>query len=523
MPPILARRRTVAANLSPREGTSLLLPRTVRSLVAVLTTAAVVAGLALVASIAAGSSPASPQHPKHPKHKPARRAAASSTADGSPAALGAPYREADGAQGVGRDVRLDIDDTSRTAFAVISNGDPTDEVWLDRSWDGGRTWDSRIGHTRVPRGARSAVTTQWRLDRGAARSLVRGCGKPGNRRQVTCTGWQRALSLPRPGTAWDRGAADALMTLYDRRTGLWRSTGWWNSANALTALVDYMSATHDLRYRWVIANTYDRNRAAKGGQFTNGYLDDTGWWALAWIRAYDLTHRQRYLRTARTDVDHMGSYQDGTCGGGVWWSTAKRYKNAITNELYIKAAAELHTRVPGDRTYLRGARRTWQWFRSSGMINVRTLVNDGLDGRCRNNHGTTWSYNQGVLLGGLVDLAGATGNRGYLRQATRLADASTRSRTLHDASGSLTEPCEADGCGADGPSFKGIYVRNLGELARATSSSDYRTYLRRHARTAHDHGRTPYDQYGVRWTGPAGPITGATQQSALDLMVAALR
>jgi rhamnogalacturonyl hydrolase YesR len=423
---------------------------------------------------------------------------------------------------LGRDVRLDIDDTDRTAVAVIGNGDPTDEVWLDRSWDGGKSWESKIGDTRIPRGARSATTTQWNLDNGRASSVVRACGKAGNRRQVACTGWHMSRALPKAGLPWDRGAVDALMSLYDRRTGLWRGTGWWNSANALTSLIDYMSATGDTRYRWVLANTFDRERSAKGGSFTNGYLDDTGWWALAWIRAYDLTHRQRYLRTAQVDVDHMWTYRDDVCGGGVWWSAARKYKNAITNELFIKASAELHIRIRGDREYLRKSLATWRWFKQSGMVNGRHLVNDGLDtGSCRNNHGTSWTYNQGVVLGGLVDLARATHDRRYLRQARVLADASTGASSLH-VDGVLTEPCEASDCGADGPSFKGIYVRNLGELARATSSTSYRAYLRRDAEAAHDRDRTPYDQYGVHWPGPTGPITGATQQSAVDLMVAAL-
>lgn len=39
-------------------------------------------------------------------------------------------------------------------WASITNGGPTDEVWLDRSFDGGRTWSSgsKLGDTTVPSG-----------------------------------------------------------------------------------------------------------------------------------------------------------------------------------------------------------------------------------------------------------------------------------------------------------------------------------------------------------------------------------
>ena len=84
------------------------------------------------------------------------------------------------------------------------------------------------------------------------------------------------------------------------------------------AYSDYMRATGDRRYGWVVANTFRQAMDARWGQFTNQWLDDTGWWALAWIRAYDLTHRARYLRMARYDTDYMWKYHDNVCGGGVW-------------------------------------------------------------------------------------------------------------------------------------------------------------------------------------------------------------
>jgi predicted alpha-1,6-mannanase (GH76 family) len=319
----------------------------------------------------------------------------------------------------------------------------------------------------------------------------------------------------------DVPAVDALVRSYDPDSGLWPTTGWWNSANALTALTDYMILSGDHRYLWVIQNTYEKKRNAAGGDFINGLIDDTGWWALAWIRAYDLTHNQTYLATARHAVDYMWSYSDDTCGGGLWWTVDRTYKNAVVNELFVKAAAQLDQRLGGNTAYLQHALQTQKWFEASGLINDDGLINDGLTtSTCKNNNGIVWTYNQGVVLGGLVALSQATGNQSYLERARDLADASTGADSLH-VDGTLTEPCEATGCGVDGPSFKGIYVRNLGELDRALTDHPYSKYLAGQASTAYEKDRTDDAQYGLHWAGPLAAINGASQQSAVDLLVAA--
>lgn len=328
-----------------------------------------------------------------------------------------------------------------------------------------------------------------------------------------------SLGPTQPDSAPVDAAADALMEFYNEETGLWDTTGWWNSGNAMTTMLDYWSRTGSTDHRDAIANTFEKN---KEDDFTNEYLDDTGWWGLAWVRAYDLTGEQRYLEMAVKTADYMDSYRDDHCGGGVWWRTDKTYKNAVTNELFIKLSASLHNRIPDDTVHLARAEQTWDWFVDSGMINDEDLINDGLDNEtCENNGDTTWTYNQGIILGGLVELSEATGDRSLIDRATELADASTSDPDLNP-DGVLREPCEDDDCGGDGPSFKGVYARNLGELDRALDGRPYQSYLRLQVDTMYEHNRNDADQYGLHWSGPLDKADAARQHSALDAHVAAL-
>lgn len=420
-----------------------------------------------------------------------------------------------------RTIALHIDDPDAMGWASIDNGGAGDEVWLDRSFDGGRTWasGSKLGDTTTPSGRQGWRTMMYNVDDWSSSGVgaLRACGKAAGQSEIACTGWARS-----DWNAWDRrtAAATALMMLYDRGTGLFGTNGWWTSANALTAVIDNIRVSGMPSYRYAIATTYDHNINAQQGNFTNDYLDDTGWWGLAWIAAYDLTGDSRYLNTARTDADHMFASWTSQCGGGVVWNTNNTYKNAVTNELYLQLNAALHNRVSGDSVYLQRATQEWSWFKNSGLINSSNLINDGLNDTCQNNGQVTWTYNQGVVLGGLTELYRATGDSALLTTARRLADASTGSSSLNPA-GVLTEPCEAGGCGADGPSFKGAYVRGLGVLNSQLSDHPYSSYLKTQADAAHARDRDSLDMYGLHWNGPFDGQSVGRQHSAVDLLNAA--
>ena len=326
----------------------------------------------------------------------------------------------------------------------------------------------------------------------AARALQQWYGADGYARRTGLYSYED----PKLAVHWanvsqfGRNLLNSALMLSGQRDRMQDLSRWWTSANAITALVGYMAVTGDRSYLApVVANTFDRapgtrrpvlaqrmspswpffrfSRGAYPG-FINAFYDDEGWWALAWLDAYDLTGEEKYLAAAKDIFLDMAAGWDDYWGGGIYWGKhdgrpdtagasavprgwAVGYKNAIANELFIAVAAGLGLRyrnrgpaAPGSAStgsantgsantgqpdYLDWARRGWAWFSSArpagvAMINEAGLVNDS-----PNQHGvndntqSVWSYNQGVILSGLRELTELTGDQAYLGWAEKIADA----------------------------------------------------------------------------------------------------
>ena len=321
---------------------------------------------------------------------------------------------------------------------------------------------------------------------------------------------------------WADAAVAALQRWYRPRTGLWKTTGWWNCANALTTVIQHSQRTGEPRYTYVIETTFRAAQRVNPG-FSNQYYDDDGWWALAWIAAFDLTGEAKYLNAARALFAGMAAGWDDVCGGGLWWTRRRTYKNAIPNELFLLLAGRLHQRTADDGTgYLDWALREWHWFRASGLIGPAGLVNDGLTTDCANNGRTAWTYNQGVLIGGLAVLAEITGDGDLVAQAEAIAAAALRGLTVPP--GILAEPEERRAIGRrdDMAQFKGIFVRNLYELYLRSPRAEYRDFILGNATSLWHHSRNRRDQVGLAWTGPFDRADAARQGSALDALNAAV-
>ncbi|CAM3399326.1 GH92 family glycosyl hydrolase [Isoptericola cucumis] len=344
-----------------------------------------------------------------------------------------------------------------------------------------------------------------------------------------------ALIASPPSVERATRAAAVLMADRDDEKAWWPSS-WWNSAVATETVIEYMQRTGDESYLPQVDRTFERNKGTfpagelsgdeLWGNFTSRAIDDAEWWGLAWVQAYDLTGDQKYLDMAETIGEFVHGYWDtGTCGGGVWWDHERTYKNAVTNGLWVRLSAELHQRIPGDTQWLERSQAGWDWITSSGMINADGLVNDGLTDDCENNGGTVWTYNQGVFLGGGLELYRATGDEAVLETVRELADAGTTDPELV-TDGILTEECDPAGtCDDNAKQFKGIFVRYVDDLNRSLSGAPYTEFLDRQAASIWAEDRNGDDRLGLRWAGGDGSEKGnvfdwRTQASALSALLA---
>ena len=332
-----------------------------------------------------------------------------------------------------------------------------------------------------------------------------------------------------------RVAADVLMGSYDPGKA-WFPASWWNSAVALQTVGDYMQRTGDRRYLAQLDNTFEKDKGAfpagvlSGdpllGNFTSRAIDDSAWWGLTWVQAYDLTGNPKYLDMAATIADYVYGYWDtSTCGGGVWWNAERTYKNAVTNGLWIRLAAELHNRKPGDRLWLTRSLAAWKWFQGSGMVNAGGLVNDGLTDTCANNGQNVWTYNQGLAIGAGLELWRATRDPDILAGVRRLADAAIAPGGLAN-DGVLTETCDAltQTCDDNGKQFKGIFMRYWTDLVDTTRDPRYAAFLEQQAETIWANDRDAAGRLGTRWSGATSAdhpnvFDWRTQASALSALI----
>lgn len=327
---------------------------------------------------------------------------------------------------------------------------------------------------------------------------------------------QMALPVHAENISWPERARTTVDYL-DEQWGKpddWDGIEAWQRFVIVDALIDYERRTGDGRWNPKIGAAV-RNRA---GLHLN---DDDLWAVIASVRAWRLEGDPELLTYASSTYRRIvTTYWDDHCGGGLWWDRARTYKNAITNELLIYASTQLFL-ATGQESYRDWALRGWSWFERSSMIGEDGLVNDGLDAACRNNQQPRFTYNQGVLLGGLSDLTRITGDAQYRAAAVRTALAAARG--LSTPQGILREP--VDQVGSDGLMFKGIFAYHLGRLLEdmpdGPERSELAAWVRLNADAVWQASASGTRAIASDWSGSALVSGAATQASGIAMLLAA--
>jgi predicted alpha-1,6-mannanase (GH76 family) len=265
---------------------------------------------------------------------------------------------------------------------------------------------------------------------------------------------------------------------------------WWSAANAVEAMIDLMNATggndydawltslHDLHRnpmaKWpLLVNELKRRggwsaedekmlkrkqpKSADDSEFRNEYLDDSGWWGIAWLKMAERTKEKKFLTTAKAIHAHMAKAWRPDLGGGVLWCLEpdKQKPNTITNNLFLILSARLAS-YTGEDSYMQWSTKAHAWIQEQKLYDGTAVVD------APGHQQDYWSYNQGTYLGALLAYAELTKDAAALANAAGVASRLVEHAGFVNDAGILQERLGTNGW--DGCLFKGIFARYLGQM-----------------------------------------------------------
>jgi len=264
---------------------------------------------------------------------------------------------------------------------------------------------------------------------------------------------------------------------------------FWMWAEQMEMILDAYERTHNAQQLTMFNHLFHGFVAAHGVNWSrNPYNDDIMWMVIACTRANLLTGNVEYRDAAKANFDLCyARAASADLGGGLWWKTDNKSKNACVNGPGA-IAAFLLGRATGDDAYVTKARSLFLWEKA-------TLF-DPATGRVADNINSTGkvarfalTYNQGTFVG-------AANLLGYTAEA-RLAALYTMNQLCHD--GYLP----ASGENGDGGGFNGIGVRWIARFMQEHGEqATFEPWLQKNAEAAWQ-ARRPSDNLSwCRWPQP---------------------
>jgi hypothetical protein len=306
--------------------------------------------------------------------------------------------------------------------------------------------------------------------------------------------------------SWDSstGLWDYAPVKEERATGKGRTPTWWQSALALDAVVRAATTLRSTNpfYQQLLQTTYSQNVSKPGTyapqDFENNYMDDTGWWGIAWVHAaryelrvlHDASAATTYLSIAEDDARYLDA-QPKKCGAASIPFKDGYAPNTITDAEYIDLVAQLGQMRSGHgplanrglaATWTADARRSLAWLQSSGLVDMRTgAVHRTQDNHCRP-VGPAQTYTEGEVADALTQVGVLTHDRSDINAAAVFINRALEPGHGMLAAGILQEPCEGKTRLCLGQSynitvFKGLLDNAVADWSAATRSAAYEPFL----------------------------------------------
>ncbi len=220
----------------------------------------------------------------------------------------------------------------------------------------------------------------------------------------------------------------------------------------------------------------------------NPFNDDILWMVIACVRGHLLTGDPEFLEAARSNFDLCHARAASSdLGGGLWWKTDNRSKNACVNGPGA-IAAFLLGKATGEAEYFTKATNTFLWLRDTLFDPATGRVSDNIS-----TNGTVsraaYTYNQGTFVG-------AANLLGFTNEA-RLTAVFTMKTLCRD--GYLPPAGEKD----DGGGFNGIAVRWIARYMKDRGEqAEFLPWLQKNAEAAWAARRKSDNLSWCRWPQP---------------------
>jgi predicted alpha-1,6-mannanase (GH76 family) len=277
------------------------------------------------------------------------------------------------------------------------------------------------------------------------------------------------------------------------------SAKFWKQAEMMEMVEDAYERSGDPAYKRMIRELHAGVVSRFGTTWLrNRFNDDIMWMVVAFLRAYELTGDSTFRTQAKRNFDRVyARAHSADFGGGLWWTTSRREKNACVTAPAAIAACLL-TEDLGNRSYLRKATALFDWLDATLYDPASGAVYDHVHrspgGGAIATDYSTYTYNQGTFIGAADLLHRETGKAAYYDDAIA---------AIEYAQGHLTVGgiLRSEGSGGDGGGFKGIFARWTARFAKDNGVTAFDRWLDRNADAVWSH-RNARNLTGEDWAAP---------------------